>query len=239
MNAKRVSSPPAPAPLAAEPTEDARQRLLQAALRLFAAQGFAKTSTREIAESASANVAAISYYFGDKAGLYRAAFFGDQAGQPEDLIAFAAPGLSLPTLLRAFYETFVAPLREGDLMRLCMKLRFREMLEPTGLWDEEVARGIKPMHDALAQALAVHLGLDEPDLELQRLVVCLAGLGVHLHVGHDITRQIAPGLNEATDALQRWSDALVRYGLAMVKDEAARRGVRLPAAALKPGVKSR
>ena len=208
-------------------TEDARARLLHAGLRLFAAQGYAKTSTREIAEAASVNVAAISYYFSDKAGLYRAVFFGGQGEQPEDLLHFAAPGQSLPALLRAFYEIFVAPLRAGDLMRLCMKLRYREMLEPTGLWDEEVARGIKPMHDAMTLALAGHLGLPSPDLELQRLVVCLAGMGVHLHVGHDITKQIAPELIHQADALERWLDALVRYGLALVQQEAARRGIAL------------
>ena len=47
----------------------ARQQLLHAGLKLFAEKGFAKTSTREIALAAHANVASISYYFGDKEGL--------------------------------------------------------------------------------------------------------------------------------------------------------------------------
>jgi AcrR family transcriptional regulator len=222
--------PPAPAP--ADPTapvaEDARVRLLQTGLRLFAQQGYTRTSTREIAEVASVNVAAISYYFGDKAGLYRAVFFGPQgSGAQADLARFSAPGLTLEQVLRGFFEVFLAPLREGDAMRLCMKLRFREMFEPTGLWAEEIAKGIKPMHDALAAVLARHLGLAAPDLEVQRLVVCLAGLGVHLHVGHDINDQIAPALNAGPAALDDWADALLRYGLAMVRAEAARRGVVL------------
>ena len=45
-----------------------RERLLLAAMRLFAEQGFATTSTREIALAAGTNIASISYYFGDKAG---------------------------------------------------------------------------------------------------------------------------------------------------------------------------
>ncbi len=208
-------------------TEDARQRLLQTGLRLFAQQGFAKTSTREIAEAASVNVAAISYYYGDKAGLYRAVFFGP-VGEPEDDLArLCQPDAPLDQVLRGFFEAFLAPLREGDSARLCMKLRFREMFEPTGLWEEEVARGIKPMHDAMARILTRHLGLQEPDDEVARLVVCLAGLGVHLHVGHDINRQVAPGLDAGPDAIERWAAALVRYGLALVQAEAARRGVAL------------
>ena len=58
------------------PTEgaQARARLLHAALRLFAENGFAKASIRDIAQAAGVNPASISYYFGDKNGLYRAAF---------------------------------------------------------------------------------------------------------------------------------------------------------------------
>ena len=225
--------PPRPSPPAtgsavqpAGAVDDARLRLQQAGLRLFAAQGYTRTSTRELAEAASVNVAAISYYFGDKAGLYRAVFFGPQGSDVEAVLAgFAGPGLTLAQVLRGFFEAFLAPLREGDQMRLCMKLRFREMLEPTGLWAEEIHKGIKPMHDALAAVLARHLGLAAPDLEVQRLAVCLAGLGVHLHVGHDINDQIAPALNKGPKALDDWADALLRYGLALVHAEAARRGV--------------
>src|SRR5687768_9784305 len=87
--------------------EQSRERLLLAALRLFADQGFAKTSTRAIAEAAQTNVAAISYYFGDKAGLYRAAFF-EPFGSPEDDMArYADPAMSLADALRGLYATFL------------------------------------------------------------------------------------------------------------------------------------
>jgi AcrR family transcriptional regulator len=207
--------------------EDARERLLHAGLRLFASQGYAQTSTRELADAAVVNVAAISYYFGDKAGLYRAVFFQPAGAEPPAQTPFNTPGAPLEQVLGGFFEPFIAPLRQGAESRLCMKLRFREMLEPTGLWDEEVAQYIKPMHDALAALLADRLGLAQPDAELHRLVVCLAGLGVHLHVGHDVTNQVAPSLNGDGAALDAWADALVRYGLALVRAEAARRGLTL------------
>ena len=72
---------------ALKPGEGARERLLMAGLRLFALQGYSKTSTRELAEAAQANVAAISYYFRDKAGLYRAVFFEPMGGTPDVGIA--------------------------------------------------------------------------------------------------------------------------------------------------------
>ncbi len=204
--------------------EASRARLLQSGLRLFARQGFAKTSTRELAEDAGVNVASISYYFGDKAGLYRAVFF-EPLGSPQDDIArYIGAELSLAQALAGFYAGFLEPLKQGDTARLCMKLHFREMLEPTGLWEEEIANGIKPMHDALLAVLCRHFGVAEADDELRRLAVCIAGLGVHMHVGHDVINQLAPQLNTGAEAHDRWSERLVMYALAMIEAERQRRG---------------
>ena len=206
-------------------SHDARQRLLLAGLRLFALKGYARTSTRELAEVAHVNVAAISYYFGDKAGLYRAAFFeplGCATG--DDAPRCSGPAPSLDDAIRGFYAGFLAPLKQGDVSRLCMKLRFRELLEPTGLWDEILAQGIQPMHDALMAALCRHFGLAAPDADLQRLGVALAALGVHMHVGRDVTDRVAPGLMEGAAAIDLWSDRLAMFGHAMVQAEARRRG---------------
>jgi hypothetical protein len=104
-----------------------------------------------------------------------------------------------------------------------MKLHFREMLEPTGLWEEEITHGIKPMHDALLAVLCRHFGLRQPDDELQRLAVCIAGLGVHMHVGHDVIDQLAPHLNDGAGAMDRWSERLVMYAQAMIDVEMQRR----------------
>jgi len=205
------------------PGEDARSRLLRSGLRLFAQQGYSKTSTRELAEDAGVNVASISYYFGDKAGLYRAVFF-EPAGSPqEDIARYDGDELDLAQALAGFYAGFLEPLKQGDTARLCMKLRFREMLEPTGLWQEEIALSIKPMHDALLAVLCRHFGMPLPDDELRRLAVCIAGLGVHMHVGHDIINQLAPRLNAGADAQDRWTERLVMYALAMVESEIRRR----------------
>ena len=211
--------------------EQTRERLMHAALRLFAQHGFEKTSTREIAEAAGTNLAAIKYYFGDKAGLYRTVFF-EMQGKPEDEIArYADPALSLADALRGLFTGFVEPLREGEVAQQCIKLHAREILEPTGLWQQEITEGIQPMHEALLAVLARHLGVAAPDDELRRLALCLAGLGVHLHICTDVMDAVAPGLNHGPQAYDLWLDRLVMYGLAMVEAEARRRGApaRIPA----------
>ncbi len=206
--------------------EQSRERLLHAALSLFAHQGFAKTSTREIAEAAGTNLAAIKYYFGDKAGLYRAVFFDLQSKPEDEIRRYDGEALSLREALRGLYLGFLEPLKQGELTTLCMKLHMREMLEPTGLWSEEIEQGIRPMHEALVQVLCRHVGVAQPDDELQRLAVCVSALGVHLHVGRDVTDALAPALNNAPDALDRWLDTLVMYAEAMVAAEMRRRAGR-------------
>ena len=50
---------------------DTKERLMDAAKALFVRKGFAGVSIREIAKEANANSALISYYFGDKEGLFK------------------------------------------------------------------------------------------------------------------------------------------------------------------------
>ncbi|MBL0720374.1 CerR family C-terminal domain-containing protein [Piscinibacter sp. Jin2] len=227
MSPSAPPPPPAHAPATAEGT-DARARLLGTAIRLFAQQGYSRTSTRELAEAAQVNVAAISYYFGDKAGLYRAAFL-EPMDPTEDLARFTDPALPLEAALAGFYAGFLEPLRHGDEARLCTKLHLREMLESTGLVENGLVASIQPLHDALLGLLTRQLGLPAADEALQRLALCIAGLGVHLHVGLDINEALAPGVNTAPGALDRWQQTLVQAALAMVEAEARRRAPPPPA----------
>jgi len=52
--------------------ERSRERLLEAALDVFSAKGFAGGRVQEIADRAGVNAQLISYYFGGKEGLYQA-----------------------------------------------------------------------------------------------------------------------------------------------------------------------
>ncbi|MDB5953044.1 MAG: TetR family transcriptional regulator [Massilia sp.] len=202
-----------------------RERLLLAAMRLFAEQGFANTSTREIALAAGTNIASISYYFGDKAGLYRAAFSDHASCSPEGMAAFADPGLTLREALQAFYVTLLGPLKQGDRARMGMRLWFREMLEPTGLWLEKIDNGIKPAHAGLVLVLGRHLGVAEPDDDVARLAFCVVGLAIQMMVTREVVDQLNPELLATGAAIDTWIGRLVDYAEAMVKAEQTRMAV--------------
>ena len=200
-----------------------RERLLLAAMRLFAEQGFANTSTREIALAAGVNIASISYYFGDKAGLYRAAFTEPAPHAREDIATFTNPDISLREALAAFYGQLLGPLKQGDLARLCMRLWFREMLEPTGLWHEEIDNGIRPAHAGLMLLLGRHMGIADTDNDdLARLAFSVVGLALQMMVTREVIDKIRPQLLDTGAAIDIWIARLVDYAEAMISAEQAR-----------------
>lgn len=219
-----LSSPEASAKAMRSDGVEARKRLLDAALALFAEKGFAKTSTREIAQAAQTNIASISYYFGDKAGLYREVFADPRGNPPLPPEAIDAPALGLAQALGGMLRHFVEPLKQGHhRQQQCMKLHFREMLEPTGVWQQEIDHNIRPTHEALNQLLCRHLGVAEVDDDIRRLAFSLTGLGIMLHVAGDVYGALCPQLISSPPALDTYTDRLLTYALAMVEAEARRR----------------
>lgn len=200
---------------------EARERLLHIALRLFAGKGYADTSTREIAQASGVNLSAIKYYFGDKAGLYRAVFTEPMGCASNDHTHFDQPDFSLRQSLQGFLSSFLEPMKQGDLVQLCTRLHFREMLEPTGLWAEQIDNGIKPSHAALTALLCRHLGVEAND-DMHRLAFSIAGLALHMFVTRDVIDAIGPQLLATPEALDQWADQLTDYAEAMVAVEAAR-----------------
>jgi TetR/AcrR family transcriptional regulator, regulator of cefoperazone and chloramphenicol sensitivity len=203
--------------------EESRERLLRTALRLFAEKGYEKTSTREIAGAAGANIGAISYYFGDKAGLYRAVFCEPLGNPKDDIALFDDRGFSLREALQGLFSGFLEPLKQGEIVRQCVRLHFREMVEPTGLWAEEIDGGIKPYHAALVAVLCRHFALKRADDDVHRLAFSIVALGVHMFVGREIMEAIKPKLTATPKAIDTWAARLVNFAEAMVEAEARRR----------------
>jgi len=203
----------------------ARERILSAALRLFVDKGLAQASVRDIAQAAGVNVAAIAYYFGDKAGLYRAALYeplGGDAGVPDAPEPFDAPGLPLADALALYMRTCLRPLGQGETGLLSVRLRFRERYEPTGMLDEECSSRAQ-MHARLLALLQRHLGLAQPDPELQALAFAIFGLVAYPYFARDKILAAEPSLFDAPGAVDAWSARLAGYAEALVAFEAARR----------------
>lgn len=202
---------------------DARGRLVMAALRLFAEKGFKAASTREICEAAGANISAIRYYFGDKAGLYRAAFFEPMGDSPCGSNVAAYADLPLEAALTRFFSEFLEPLKKGEELGLVMKLHFREMIEPTGAWQQEIDAEIKPQHEALVALLKHHLGIRRVDADVHRLAFSMIGMAVYFYVGQEVVAAISPQIIGTPRAIDVLAERLAGYASAMITGESARR----------------
>lgn len=226
--ARPVSAPLAPAPARRQRSDgaEARGHLVLAALRLFAEKGFSKTSTREIAQAAGANVAAISYYFGDKAGLYRAVFTEPMGTPCDDISRYQPAHLSLRQALEGFIAGFLQPLKQGDLAQQLTRLHFREMLEPTGLWAEQINGNIKPAHAALVEVLSRHLGVTRIDDDVHRLAFSITGLAMQMFISRDVIDAVRPQLTATPRAIDLWAIRLADFAEAMIAVEVARRQPR-------------
>jgi AcrR family transcriptional regulator len=65
--------------------EQTRARIAEAAARLFADQGFDRTSIRQVAGAAEVDPALVLHYFSSKQGLFRAVVDTPPAAPPEDV----------------------------------------------------------------------------------------------------------------------------------------------------------
>jgi AcrR family transcriptional regulator len=129
---------------------DTRQRLLEAAGRVFAEKGYRSTTVREIIRRAGANLAAVNYHFRGKDGLYAAVLEHTYAKAlekhpPEGGVDPRAPA---GERLRGFIRSFLERIFDEDVEACYGRLMARELVEPTAALDGVVER-IRPLFGRL------------------------------------------------------------------------------------------
>jgi len=157
-------------------SEQAKVRLLGAAVRIFGEKGPDGATVREIAKAAGQNVAAIAYYFGSKKKLYHAVIeglvrelqyrLGDIIPQIEQLrrqeVPSSAEALRLLKLfLGAIYLRVLSRKEAVHIARLIV----REQLGPTAAFEILYGQGFRHLHEALCFLVGVVLDRDPRDRE--------------------------------------------------------------------------
>lgn len=138
-----------------------RERMLEAAGKLFARQGFDTVSVRAVAKAADVNLSAIGYHFGDKEGLYRGVLrrliedsepvMGPAAERLTSGVAAAAGDRAmLAALLAGFLRHLLGSVLVDERMRWQMQLLLREFHEPSAAFPMLLEERIHPLHNAVA-----------------------------------------------------------------------------------------
>lgn len=165
-----------------DPGQETRDRLLDAAERLFAARGFAATSLRALTSEAGVNVAAAHYHFGSKGELLRAVFARRVAPVNDERLARldALEDRGAAPSVEAVLEAMLAPAlgfaaRNPAIAEIAALLHSEPAAEVRLLLDEVFGEVKRRFTAALSRCLPA---LDSAVLELR--MVFAVGAMVHL-----------------------------------------------------------
>lgn len=208
--------------------EETRWRVLQAATEVFAEVGYHAATTREICRRAEVNLASIHYHFGDKAELYREVFRLPFLNECNTFATLDITQTSLQEALHAFYVwLFPVDADEDPMLQLFLRLHSREEAEPSGVLGDALTKSFQPNHQQLQAFLCREFGLKKPDLEVDRLTFCLAGLAtVYFHGGRGAVEEFAPQLVKGKKAREMMVSRLVEYAMALIAAEQKLRATR-------------
>jgi AcrR family transcriptional regulator len=193
---------------------ETRERLLTAATRLFAENGFDAVTVRDISDRAKANVAAVNYHFGGKLGLYdevmrsaiRIMHSTTEEAQREG--AGKAPEEQLRAYVRIFITRIVAAAGDNWIHQLMT----REMSNPTPALDMVINQVIRPRMTFLADIMAALLKCPADDPRVMATAFSIHSQCIGL-MNHGIADRLNPALGITRPSLDEMVDHITRFSL--------------------------
>lgn len=168
--------------------EEARRRLLAAGLEIFGRYGYEAASTRQLAESAGVNLSAITYHFGNKAGLYNAvvASIAERMSSPllpllTEVNATLESSQLTPDQAAHWLEEILDALAKRILdisqgeASLIVPIWIREQIDPTPAFDILYTTVMSQMLRPCTALMACLMNRPEPDEECRIRVFALVG----------------------------------------------------------------
>ncbi|HOM77535.1 MAG TPA: TetR family transcriptional regulator [Anaerohalosphaeraceae bacterium] len=196
--------------------DDARERLLDAAEKLFCLKGFNRTSVRELTAEARCNLAAVNYHFKSKEHLYVEMFrrqFEAMIRSRLEAIDYVMqlPQADLEGLLRILIEPPIRRIDEDPEHTQVMRLLVREVLNRQ-IDPKLIALELKEkLFDRLGEALK-RLVPNLPAEKLMLIVWSVDGVLLHSFLFMEFYREAMPKLtlNELIEHLVRFSASAIR-----------------------------
>jgi AcrR family transcriptional regulator len=204
------------------PDKETRQRLLDAAGRLFAERGFKDVSIREICKEADANIAAVNYYFRDKAGLYRellahmvdVTWRGERERLEEDLKG-KAPEEKLYVYVRRFVGDLVKDPDEQSMV--LQQLLSREMVDPSPEFEVIFEKGMRPNFQLLSRIVGEIAGLPPDDPLVVNCTDSTMGQCLIYGSAKKLSKYFAPGIEFTTEVIDRIAWHVTQFSLAGIR----------------------
>ena len=207
------------------PDAGTRERLLDAARKVFAECGFKETTVRAICTRAGANLASVNYYFGSKDKLYIAVLedFFRSAAIRFPLEAGVRPDSPAEDRLKAYIRGFLSRLLgDGDVLNEKLgRLLMTEILDPSERFDAMAQRCIHPTYDALYAIIKEMLPDVEADI-VHRCAGSVAGQCLLFDYARGIIQRMCPELSLEADSIESAAGFIAEFslgGIARVRAE--------------------
>ncbi len=193
-----------------------RDKVLTQATEVFAEKGFRKTTVREIAARAGANLNAINYYFGDKQGLYRAVIEAahEAIDAHQEFQAARDPDLDPKLRLRAFVSAFLHRVMGGRHSAVhAERLMMMELAEPTGALDMVVDKFIGPRFRLLCEIVRQLMGGQASQRQVELCVQSIIGQCIHLVRNRAVASRLMPYLTYTPEDLKWMAEHVSAFSL--------------------------
>ena len=173
-------------------TQDARDKLLSAGTELFAVQGFAGVSIRELATAAGVNSALLSYHFGGKAGLYEAVVTAQYERLVGKFEAIAASTATMEEKVRMYAD--VIRRNHTEDQPLMARLIQGELTSPTACMENVVRKYTVRIAGIISGVLrqGIQSGIFRQDIDPVFAAMTLAGMLNFYFILREVTKAVVP-----------------------------------------------
>lgn len=209
---------------------DTHQRILDAATKLFTERGFARVTVRDITREAQANLAAVSYHFGDKLGLYEQVLeMGLRFAQKMNAeTILSREGHTPEECLRHYVCEYLPRIVRSDNRGWIYQLLKHEMSNPTTVAQSYVRAAIMPRIEFLSGVVGDLLGDAATPERVRRCTTSIQSQCLFF-LPDPFKSMVMPDWQPATnEAIREMAEHIADFSLAGIHAIAAqRRGPRV------------
>ncbi len=185
-----------------------REKLIDAAIEVFAEVGFKNSTVQQIVEHAGTNIAAINYHFGDKASFYAEvvshALNEDSCGEHPEFDENLAPEEQLRAFVQWFIHHAVGVNKKPSFLD---QIHMQEMMNPSPVLDTVVENFIRPSHMKLRAIVTALLPKGATEQQIRHHAFSVIGQCLHYKLGRPVMERLYSDIEFTAD----YADVLAKH----------------------------
>ncbi len=200
-------------------SDPTRDKLLEAAGRVFADRGYDAATVREICRRAGANVAAVNYHFRDKQGLYAQVLVRMAgAAQIERMRATLDQSAPPEEILRRVIKARLHGLSADHLPDWHFRIVAREFSQPTPAMSRMIDKVSRPLYERLLDLIGQIIHLPADDEKTRLCTHSVMGQIFLYALACPILSKLWPGMKMTPEQMDRIADHIADFSLAYLRE---------------------